>query len=76
MPPADFEAWKAAFVSIRAAPEYLADDEVLAARFAAAEGHHASAESNYLGLEHEDKGPRRPASTNRYTYERPVKIYN
>ncbi|KAF6255465.1 hypothetical protein COO60DRAFT_1641474 [Scenedesmus sp. NREL 46B-D3] len=74
---ADFESWRAAFVSIRAAPEFLDDDEVLASRFAAADSQHAVAESNYLGLQHEDKGVRRPAATaNRYNYERPVKIYN
>lgn len=77
MAAAEFATWRAAFVSIRAAPEFLGDDEVLASRFAAADSQHAVAESNYLGLAHEDKGVRRPASSaNRYTYERPVKIYN
>jgi hypothetical protein len=73
---ADFESWRSAFVSIRAAPAYLADEEVLAARFAAAGA--AVTESNYLGLEHEDKGPKRPPtnSSTRSNYERPVKIYN
>jgi hypothetical protein len=34
-----------------------------------------TAEADYLGLEHEDKGGRRPASsTSRYTYERAIKI--
>jgi hypothetical protein len=75
--PAEFETWRAAFVSTRAAPEFLGDDEVLASRFAAADSQPAVSDSNYLGLQHEDKGVRRPASSaNRYTYERPVKIYN
>lgn len=74
---ADFEHWKFAFVPVHAQLGYLADDEVLAARFAAAEGHHSVGQDvNYLGLEHEDKGPRRPAGSTRHTYERAVKIYS
>jgi hypothetical protein len=41
-------------------------------------GHGVAAEADYLALEHEDKGGRRPAaSANRHSsYERAVKIYN
>lgn len=74
---ADFEHWKFAFVPVHAQLAYLTDDEVLAERFAAAEGHHGVGQDvNYLGLEHEDKGPRRPAGAARHTYERAVKIYS
>lgn len=71
----EFDKWKFAFVSIRAPPEYLSDEDVPAERFAKAAGYQTS-ESNYLGLEHEDKGPKRPSGYQRYNCERPVKIYN
>jgi hypothetical protein len=53
-----------------------ADDAVLSSLFQA--GHGVAAEADYLALEHEDKGGRRPAaSANRHSsYERAVKIYN
>lgn len=74
---ADFEHWKLAFVPVHAQLVYVADHEVLAERFAAAEGHHSVGQDvHYLGLEHEDKGPRRPAGASRHTYERAVKIYS
>lgn len=74
---ADFEQWKFAFVPVHAQLEYLADDDVLAEKFAAAEGHHGVGQDvNYLGLEHEDKGPKRPAGARHTTYERAVKIYS
>eukprot|EP00878_Enallax_costatus_P018081 GHUV01019023.1.p1 GENE.GHUV01019023.1~~GHUV01019023.1.p1 ORF type:complete len:230 (+),score=52.09 GHUV01019023.1:349-1038(+) len=74
---ADFEHWRLAFVPVHAQLEYLSDEEVLAERFAAAEGHHGVGQDvNYLGLEHEDKGPKRPVGATRHTYERAVKIYS
>lgn len=51
------------------------DGDVLSQCFSGQQG--ITAEADYLGLEHEDKGPRRPASsTSRYTYERAIKIHN
>lgn len=51
-----------------------ADGDVLSQCFT---GQQLSADQDYLGLEHEDKGPRRPtSSTTRYTYERAIKIHN
>lgn len=71
----EYAKWKFAFVSIRYPPEYLNDDDVVAVRFAKAHTQQTS-EPNYLGLEHEDKAPKRSTQSYRYTYERPVKIYN
>lgn len=70
----EFAKWKVAFISIRQTPEYLSDSELLLPRFAKPYPGN-SLEGNYLGLEHEDKTPRRPHTYHRY-YERPVKIYN
>lgn len=74
IPAEEFAKWKLAYVSIRGGAEFLSDEEVPAERFAK-----ASIESqHYLGLGHEDKGPKRPVSTARHNsyVERPVKIYN
>jgi ubiquitin carboxyl-terminal hydrolase 7 len=74
VPAEDFAKWKLAYVSIRGGAEFLADDEVPAQRFAKS----GLESQHYLGLGHEDKGPKRPASTARHNayVERPVKIYN
>lgn len=71
----EFSKWKFAFVSIRYPPEHLTDDDTVAGRFAKAHSLQTS-EPNYLGLEHEDKAPKRATQSYRYNYERPVKIYN
>mmetsp|Transcript_35695 Transcript_35695/g.79387 ORF Transcript_35695/g.79387 Transcript_35695/m.79387 type:complete len:1131 (+) Transcript_35695:131-3523(+) len=70
----EFSKWQFAFVSIRSPPEYLTDGDIVGERFAKAQ-HGQASEVNYLGLQHEDKAPRRPNNTYRMTYERPVKIY-
>ena len=74
IPAEEFAKWKLAYVSIRGGAEFLSDEELPAERFAKA----ASESQHYLGLGHEDKGPKRPVSTARHTayVERPVKIYN
>jgi hypothetical protein len=57
-----------------AAAAAAADTDVLAGMFSSQQTT-VTAEADYLGLEHEDKGGRRPASsTSRYTYERAIKI--
>ncbi len=59
-------------------PEYLEDEDIVAARFARQSAGLVSTETSYLGLEHADTGPKRPHhNSNRFSqYERPVKIYN
>jgi hypothetical protein len=49
------------------------DDEVLVQHISSQPS--ATADADYLALEHEDKGPRRPTSSaTRYGYERAIKI--
>lgn len=73
----DFAKWQFAFCSL-GRPEYLIDSDVVAHRFSHTRRDWGGTWEYYLGLEHEDKGVRRPASTNntRYNYEKPVKIWN
>lgn len=78
VPDEQLAKWKFAFVTNLRTPEYLEGDDILASRFTWQGGNHGiSQDVSYLGLEHEDTGPKqahRKAST--YTaYERPVKIW-
>jgi len=69
-----FAKWKVAFVPMSLRPEYLADTDEVAARFAGRASYSSGQDQNYLGLDHPDKNPKRNTQSN--TYERPVKIYN
>jgi ubiquitin carboxyl-terminal hydrolase 7 len=72
----EFAKWKFAFVAL-GRPEYLADSDTITDRFAISKREWGGQWENYLGLEHEDKEKRRPASNHntRYNYEKPVKIH-
>jgi len=70
----EFAKWKVAFVPMSLRPEYLADTDEVAARFAGRASYSSGQDQNYLGLDHPDKNPKRNTQSN--TYERPVKIYN
>ncbi|CAL8466972.1 g6508 [Coccomyxa elongata] len=74
----EFVKWKFAFMTNLRQPEYLEDEDIVAARFARQSAGLVSTETSYLGLEHADTGPKRPHhNSNRFSqYERPVKIYN
>ncbi|KAL3625974.1 CSN-associated deubiquitinating enzyme Ubp12 [Castilleja foliolosa] len=71
----EFSKWKFAFLSL-GRPEYLEDSDIVSTRFQRRDVY--GAWEQYLGLEHSDTNPKRayPASQNRHTYEKPVKIYN
>eukprot|EP00238_Polyblepharides_amylifera_P000665 CAMPEP_0196572050 /NCGR_PEP_ID=MMETSP1081-20130531/2168_1 /TAXON_ID=36882 /ORGANISM="Pyramimonas amylifera, Strain CCMP720" /LENGTH=1108 /DNA_ID=CAMNT_0041889233 /DNA_START=195 /DNA_END=3521 /DNA_ORIENTATION=- len=76
VPDEEFEKWNFAFCSL-GKPEFLTDAEIVCERFASTRRDWGGQWEYYLGLEHEDKGGRRPASqSNRYTHEKPVKIWN
>ncbi len=78
VPDEQFAKWKFAFVRDLQKPEYLEDDELLASRFPKQSASQAmSQDTSYLGLEHEDTGPKHgPRKQSSYTaYERPVKIW-
>ncbi|KAI4339301.1 hypothetical protein MLD38_024261 [Melastoma candidum] len=71
----EFTKWKFAFVSL-GRPEYLADSDVVSARFQRRDVY--GAWEQYLGLEHADNAPKRSytVNQNRHTFEKPVRIYN
>ncbi|XP_038701644.1 ubiquitin carboxyl-terminal hydrolase 13-like isoform X2 [Tripterygium wilfordii] len=71
----EFSKWKFAFMSL-GRPEYLQDSDVVFTRFQRKDVY--AAWEQYLGLEHSDNTPKRAyaVNQNRYTYEKPVKIYN
>ncbi|KAI4384336.1 hypothetical protein MLD38_002507 [Melastoma candidum] len=71
----EFAKWKFAFVSL-GRPEYLADSDVVSARFQRRDVY--GAWEQYLGLEHADNAPKRSytVNQNRHTFEKPVRIYN
>jgi hypothetical protein len=75
---AAFATWRFCFVpgGNRSLPEYLADGDVPAERFATpTAGHALGADLPFLGCEHEDKGSKRPTGHRAaYGFERPVKI--
>ena len=78
VPDEQFAKWRFAFVRDLQKPEYLEDDELLASRFPKQSASQAmSQDTSYLGLEHEDTGPKHgPRKQSSYTaYERPVKIW-
>ena len=77
VPDEDFQKWKFAFVS-SGPPEYLEDLDTVAAKFPAKKEHssYSGWDSCFLGLEHEDKNPRKAANSTRYGYEKPIKIYS
>lgn len=68
----DFAKWKFAYVA-SSRPELLEDADILAARFNRRD---YGAYENYLGLEHEDKHPKRSNNNNRFAFEKAVKIWN
>lgn len=76
VPEEELKKWKVVLTHRSAPNEYLEDeDEVVSHRFDKA----SSLDQITLGLEHEDKGTKRPPptpSSTRPNYERPVKIYN
>jgi ubiquitin carboxyl-terminal hydrolase 7 len=61
-------------------PDYLEEEEVVASRFVRRDTY--GAYENYLGMEHEDKNPRKTAQQNNNNNrhggydQKPVKIYN
>ena len=60
-------------------PEYLEDLDIVASKFPAKKEHtsYSGLDSCFLGLEHEDKNPRKTAGNSaRYGYEKPIKIYS
>mmetsp|Transcript_19656 Transcript_19656/g.42954 ORF Transcript_19656/g.42954 Transcript_19656/m.42954 type:complete len:1106 (-) Transcript_19656:700-4017(-) len=73
----EFAKWKFAFCAV-GRPEYLEDTDTIANRFTHSRRDWGGQWEYYLGLEHEDKGGRRANTnqTNRYNYEKPVKIWN
>lgn len=76
---ADFVKWKFAVCFNLRPPEYLNDDDVLAARFVRSNNaYNPNQDSTYLGLEHTDMHPHRHRHHNNRMshYERPIKIYN
>ncbi|CAK9866222.1 unnamed protein product [Sphagnum jensenii] len=75
VPDEEFAKWKFAFLSL-GRPEYLQDGDIVASRFQKRDTY--GAWEHYLGLEHADMAPKRShaANQNRYTFEKPVKIYN
>ena len=77
LPDDEFDKWKWAYHSL-GRPEYLADSDIVAAKFIRRDT--LSAYENYLGLEHEDKNPMKTAAKNNNRYggydQKPVKIYN
>ena len=78
VPDEAFQKWKFAFVS-SGPPEYLEDLDTVASKFPAKKEHtsYSGLDSCFLGLEHEDKNPRKTAGNSaRYGYEKPIKIYS
>ncbi|CAA3017073.1 ubiquitin carboxyl-terminal hydrolase 12-like isoform X2 [Olea europaea var. sylvestris] len=75
VPDEEFSKWKFAFMSL-GRPEYLQDSDIVSSRFQRRDVY--GAWEQYLGLEHTDTTPKRTyaANQNRYTFEKPVKIYN
>ncbi|GFY93477.1 ubiquitin-specific protease 12 [Actinidia rufa] len=75
VPDEEFSKWMFAFMSM-GRPEYLQDSDVVSNRFQR-RGIHGAWEQ-YLGLEHTDTAPKRAyaMNQNRFTFEKPVKIYN
>ncbi|XP_057498145.1 ubiquitin C-terminal hydrolase 13-like isoform X2 [Actinidia eriantha] len=75
VPDEEFSKWMFAFMSM-GRPEYLQDSDVVSNRFQR-RGIHGAWEQ-YLGLEHTDTAPKRAyaVNQNRFTFEKPVKIYN
>eukprot|EP00803_Ostreobium_quekettii_P004318 evm.model.scf_1518.4 EVM.evm.TU.scf_1518.4 scf_1518:22440-34055(-) len=84
VPGDEFAKWKFAFSArqMHHPLEYLDDgDDVLSKfprlpLFSQNSCRYYGGEYCFLGLEHEDTRPRRPAQHSRYTYERPVRIYS
>ncbi|XP_052200114.1 ubiquitin C-terminal hydrolase 12-like isoform X1 [Diospyros lotus] len=75
VPDEEFTKWKFAFMSL-GRPEYLQDSDIVSNRFQRRDIY--GAWEQYLGLEHSDTAPKRSyaISQNRFTFEKPVKIYN
>ncbi|XP_022747706.1 ubiquitin carboxyl-terminal hydrolase 12-like isoform X3 [Durio zibethinus] len=74
VPDEEFSKWKFAFMSM-GRPEYLQDSDIVLNRFQRRDVY--GAWEQYLGLEHSDNTPKRAyVNQNRYTFEKPVKIYN
>lgn len=74
-PDEEFAKWKFSFCTM-GRPEPLTDADILSERFSSRRDWGGQWE-HYLGLEHEDKGKRRPQSqSHRYSAEKAVKIWN
>jgi ubiquitin carboxyl-terminal hydrolase 7 len=74
IPDEEFQKWKVAFCSM-SRPEYLEDDDIVISRFMRRDSY--GPWEHYLGLEHEDKNPKaRNQNSNRYNYDKPIKIYS
>ncbi|KAJ7975928.1 ubiquitin carboxyl-terminal hydrolase 12 [Quillaja saponaria] len=75
VPDDEFSKWKFAFLSL-GRPEYLQDSDIVCSRFQRRDLH--GTWEQYLGLEHLDTASKRAyaVNQNRFTYEKPVKIYN
>lgn len=63
VPDDEFGKWKWAYHSL-GRTEYLEEDDIVASRFV--NKNQFGAYENYLGMEHEDKNPRKTAANNRY----------
>lgn len=74
----EFSKWRFAYCPQKSHhPEYLEDHDQPGQRFARTQNNSLATDTNnYLGLQHEDKAPRRTTNNNRLTYEKPVKIYS
>jgi len=72
-----FSKWKFAFCSL-GRPEYLEESDIVSSKFAQSRKDWGGQWEHYLGLDHDDKFVKRPASNqnNRFNYEKPVKIWN
>ena len=70
----EFAKWKVAFCSM-SRPEYLKDEDIVIQRFMRRDSY--GPWEHYLGLDHEDKNPksRSNQNSNRYGYDKPIKIY-